>query len=406
MVSTFLFVPNFSPTVAEASTAYNHLNRRELAAEIIRRSTTAVPVANRISFANWVNYGQTNDNGRSVYQNLRDTANGHRATTRWYPRFDQRNPFLDEDLLRAILILNDTYRSFQINALAGQNHTGRRTDEHYRGFAVDIQNGTNIHANNRATVINFIGQTFYTQANSGINIHTRREYDRCPTNNPGNGLASWINNCYIGTTATNGQASGAFHLEIWGRRGSGGQQPNPAPGPVAGTQFRINLGSTSVRTNINGPNVTTIPAGATLTRTSDAHVELGGWTWIRGRLTGTVAQTTGTNGVSVNNQDVWISTSQLTRLSGGPAGTCNIVLSGTVVRHSASAGAAGSVATLPAGATFQPSGDARVQNASWTWILGTITGTAAQTTATNGTNWNGRLMWIATSQLTNTAICN
>jgi len=47
--------------------------------------------------------------------------------------------FLSPDLLRAILVMNDKFGSFTINAITGGDHTERLIDEHYRGYAVDFQ---------------------------------------------------------------------------------------------------------------------------------------------------------------------------------------------------------------------------------------------------------------------------
>lgn len=85
----------------------------------------------------------------------------------------------------------------------------------------------------------------------------------------------------------------------------------------------------------------------------------------------------------------------------------------TSVRHNPSIGIRGTAARLNnANARFHLTGDARIDNGGFTWRLGFIQayGVAGrpwdwttQVTADNGfnyTNVNGRLMWIATSQLT------
>lgn len=171
--------------------------------------------------------------------------------------------------------------------------------------------------------------------------------------------------------------------------------------------YRIDLAPTSVRTNATSPTVTEIrqTAAAHHRRTNNAPVEANGWTWIRGTLTahtndGQFRGTTGANGVNYDGRNVWISTSQLVGVGGNsPAGVCRIDVGDTALRHAPGNGISGSVARIPRGANFHLAGDNAVTNGGFRWRLGEIRGTATNTRASNGTNWNVRLMWVATSQL-------
>ena len=85
---------------------------------------------------------------------------------------------------------------------------------------------------------------------------------------------------------------------------------------------------------------------------------------------------------------------------------CTIRLGDTALRYAPNNGINGTVARLPqAGALFHLAGDGVVTNGIFRWRLGMIRGDAAQTTATNGTRWDGRMMWVATSQLTQNSAC-
>jgi len=169
---------------------------------------------------------------------------------------------------------------------------------------------------------------------------------------------------------------------------------------VTNSQYRVNLGGTEVRrfvTQTTTQTIAVIPAGATFTRVNNNPVIIGNWTWIQGRLSGTAAQTAG-----ITSEAIWISTSQLTRINGGANTTCTITdpqrFGHTSVRHAPGTTNGGEI--FQTGATFRPTGDATVVRNGWTWRLGTITGTAAQT---NG--WNNRVVWVSTSQFAANSPC-
>ena len=165
---------------------------------------------------------------------------------------------------------------------------------------------------------------------------------------------------------------------------------------VNNTQFTVSRGGTEVRLNPTGNAVAVIGQGLTFTRTASAPTRSGNWTWINGRLNG-----------NVNNApagtSVWISASQLARISSGT--TCIITDpngSGfTSVRNNPTAPNAGTI--WATGAYFMPSGDARVTTGGFTWILGTVFERQSGGNLTNG--WGGQTVWIATSQFGSYSSC-
>jgi len=154
-------------------------NRRELAQEILNRYGRG-----RILMPRWA-ANMTDANRRSAFANIRDTANGRRATT----PFGQID--LSADLLRAILRMNDEFGIIQINAIAGGNHVGGANDPHAIGVAADFQSTNH--------VVNTTGQrprSILTALENTWRYSTQRTHR---------------NSNYIGD-------ANHFHLEIWGRR--------------------------------------------------------------------------------------------------------------------------------------------------------------------------------------------
>jgi len=152
--------------------------------------------------------------------------------------------------------------------------------------------------------------------------------------------------------------------------------------PNASRVFRVTRGNTFVGTTPNGGQIATIGIGGTFTRSAEAAVILGGWTWLRGRLTGTTVNP---------NTLVWISASQLERQAAGVE--CVITdpqnFGFISLRNSPTGANAGTLTTRTA--RFRPTGDPAVNASGFTWRLGTITNAPAQ--------FNGTTMWIATTQL-------
>jgi len=188
---------------------YNAMNRRQLAQEILNRWYGTSISGRFISLRGWYPHsGQPA--GRSAYDNLRQTAAGLQATTR--PTLNNGTPlanvFLSEDLLRAILRINDQWNGIIINGLAGGVHTGLANDEHFLGTAVDFQARNNFpdmqintprgqewsqHSVDHIEVMRFLENT--------CGFRTQRTHWSPPVRDPG----------YFG------RQTGAFHVEIWGR---------------------------------------------------------------------------------------------------------------------------------------------------------------------------------------------
>jgi len=190
--------------------------------------------------------------------------------------------------------------------------------------------------------------------------------------------------------------------------------------------YTINLAPTTLIESLNNNaalptmgNALThnLPRGARFQRTLGNHSlphanrRVGGWTFLRGTLTGSVAERTGPRASGSGNvtiaqaTPVWVSTSQLTQSVGrGNPNQCIVDLGNTSLRHDPGLGISGTVARIPRGAVFHPIGESTVQNGGFTWVLGILDGNATQTTGTpdNGhtrRNFNNGLVWIASSQL-------
>ena len=153
-----------------------------------------------------------------------------------------------------------------------------------------------------------------------------------------------------------------------------------------GSQFNVRANA-YVRLTSNGaiqPNL--VRTGATFTRTSAQAVRIGNFTWVQGRVTGTATQTNGFAG-----RNIWISTSQLTRLNGGS----NIICAINANAYVRNAPNGPNLGLALRGSGFRPTGDSTVHHNGWTWRLGTVT----------GTNWNNRVLWVATTQFAATSSC-
>jgi hypothetical protein len=313
-----------------------------------------------------------NTNRLSAFANIEDTANGLQARTRATLNNGTavQNVFLSENLLRAMLRMNDQFGNIQINTIAGGNHTENLNDEHYRGVAADFQlNALGLAGRTPASILTFLESTagFMTQRNS--NGQSRNP------NYHGNGTSM-------------------FHLEIWGRTGNNTNPPSNPATPVNGTTFRVSRTNTWVGSNPNAGHLGTLnTVGATLTRTAEAQRVVGNWTWVQGRLTGTVAQLGGIP----NNSLVWIATSQLERT--GTATTCTITDASnsgfTTIRNTPAGANAGSITNRTT--TFRPTGDAVVSANGFNWRLGSISGT--------GGTFNGQTVWVATVQFAANSPC-
>ena len=196
---------------------YNTMSREALAQEILRRHNNVIndaPASEpRIYLRELTNPppALTDDNGRSSFANIYDTANGRMATTR--PTLNNGvsvpNTHLSKDLLIAILRMNDKdgFGNIAVNTIAGGNHTQNLNDEHYLGMAADftinavvtstrgagsVQN--NINMGNRLDIINYLQDKwgFITQRNRNDDVHFS--------------VARWD---YLG--------SGHFHMSIFER---------------------------------------------------------------------------------------------------------------------------------------------------------------------------------------------
>ena len=194
--------------------------------------------------------------------------------------------------------------------------------------------------------------------------------------------------------------------------------PTVTNNTVRGQYTRISAGNTTVRYDANrtiGVHRTTIPAGASFTRTADEARQLNGWTWFRGTLSGNA----NLRGNIPTNSEVWISSSQFSIVPGfggslpmGNGDVCRIAVGNTSVRHDPTRGVAGTAGRLPnTGARFYLTGDSSLNNGGWTWRLGAIIPLSVpgqswnwqtQATPDNGftdTNYADRFVWVASSQL-------
>ena len=166
----------------EVVAGYDAMDRRALAQEILNRHHGNSETGRTLTLVRVLS--QMNLNNRlSAYANIEDTANGEMAATR---RFFEQNPnnpnpttgtpapnvLLSEDLLRAILRMNDKFGAFQINTIAGGNHHGGIQDEHVHGMAVDFQSSNhiiNVINETPKAVLDYLEETwrFRTQRSSG-----------------------------------------------------------------------------------------------------------------------------------------------------------------------------------------------------------------------------------------------
>ena len=155
---------------------YNQMTRSELAQEILHRINGVSTTGRRISY-NQLS-GMHNGSGLSPRDNLRDTAAGRQATRA--PHSGGTNPvviggsvFLQENLLRAILRMNDQFGTVTINSLAGGRHSP--TSWHYEGRAVDFQstdsrvNGINLVP--MPTVTDFLRNTWGFNTTGSYYVH-------------------------------------------------------------------------------------------------------------------------------------------------------------------------------------------------------------------------------------------
>ena len=182
---------------------YNTLSREALAQEILNRYIGSSTTGQFIDLRGWGTL-MTNANRRSVYMNLVDTANGDMATT----RPEMQNVYLAENLLIAILRINDTFGTITINAIAGGDHTGRPNDEHFLGVAADFQANPDYFLE-RATLPDFIRPE---DSNRNVRYEDVLQYLEetwgFMTQRNSGGQAR--DSTYYGNPR-------AFHLEIWGR---------------------------------------------------------------------------------------------------------------------------------------------------------------------------------------------
>ena len=158
------------------ATNYNQMTRGELAQEILHRHHRR-SLSNRQLTLMGAWGSMTNDARTTVYLNLVDTAAGlaaRRAATS-----NRNDPiggsvFLTENLLRAILRVNDRFGAVTLNSLAGGRHTTE--SNHYSGRAVDFQSdnwrvrGPNVRPE---PILDYLRGTrgFTTQPNSGYIGH-------------------------------------------------------------------------------------------------------------------------------------------------------------------------------------------------------------------------------------------
>lgn len=124
-------------------TDYNNMTRSQLAQEIIDRYRLRSVTGRHIRLPLW-SVNMTNANRRSAYMNLVDTAarrQARRSDVSALLPDGTRVPIggyvhLQENLLRAILRVNDRFGTVTINSLAGGRHSP--TSRHYTGRAVDF----------------------------------------------------------------------------------------------------------------------------------------------------------------------------------------------------------------------------------------------------------------------------
>jgi hypothetical protein len=132
-------VNGWSERTFNVGATYNSMSREELAQEILDRHHNRSASGRHISLRFWAS-NMTDENRRSAYMNIVDTAAGLEAT-----RSDVSDTGvaiggtipLSIHLLRAILLINDRFGTVTINSLTGGWH--RTHSNHYTGRAVDFQ---------------------------------------------------------------------------------------------------------------------------------------------------------------------------------------------------------------------------------------------------------------------------
>jgi len=118
---------------------YRRMSREQLAQEILNRPG--------IDLNPSISSDVQERDLRTPRDNIYHTSQGEPVRTR--PHYEIEGPisgrtpvvdsvFLSRYLLETILLLNDEFGSIQINAIAGLNHDGGRSDEHIRGMAIDM----------------------------------------------------------------------------------------------------------------------------------------------------------------------------------------------------------------------------------------------------------------------------
>lgn len=122
-----------------SNTLYNQMNRRQLAQELLDRHYGRSLPNRRIYIRR--GWGSMSCAARtSPYMNIVDTAAGLQATRAAISNQGATiggTVFLNENLLRAILRVNDHYGTVTLNSLAGGRHA--TNSRHYQGRAVDFQ---------------------------------------------------------------------------------------------------------------------------------------------------------------------------------------------------------------------------------------------------------------------------
>jgi len=353
------------------SLPYQSWNRQQLAIEIIRRSG----IRFHTGFS-----GQTNANGRTVFQTLTDTSNGLNVRT----RFSNVRPFLESNMLRSILHLNDVYGIFTINAISGQVHTDLQFDPHYRGFAYDLQltetgNFTRANRINMLEELHRVG--FITQVN-------RPNFPNLVL--PGNG---WnINTQYIGIRDNDiANRPGWFHIEIWGNTSTIASprittQPNNISRAIGqNAEFSVTATGTSRGYQwqwLNPSNgfwqPVTATGGAANINTrnfiqNNVQSNMNGWNYrvLVSNANGQIASNTIT--LNVNNQPNIPSTFRVSRTN-------------TFVGTSPNGNQIG---TIGIGGTFTRTGPMQIVS-NWTWLQGRLSGTSINPNT---------IVWISASQL-------
>jgi len=145
---------------------YDAMDRVALAREILGRSSIELHTLGDLR-------PYQIEGRRTPHDNIYDTAQGLTARTRTFYEVNARDlstpptgtpapdVLLSEDMLRAILHLNDEFGAITITAIAGLNHHGGAQDEHVRGKAFDM---VRIHGVGSRRILDFLeGKGFITQ---------------------------------------------------------------------------------------------------------------------------------------------------------------------------------------------------------------------------------------------------